>query len=43
MTELGRLLIVEFSIFAQGFSPLRKFTFGAVYKHPAVVLQPFFF
>ena len=27
-----------FSIFA----PLRKWTFGAGYNHPAVVLQPFF-
>ena len=41
--RLGRLLIVGFSFFAQGFSPLGKFTFGAVYKHPTVVLQPFFF
>ena len=43
MTQLGRLLIVGFSFFAQGFSPLRKWTFGAGYNHPAVVLQPFFF
>ena len=43
MTQFGRLLIVGFSFFAQGFSPLRKWTFGAVYNHPAVVLQPFFF
>ena len=25
------------------FAPLRKWTFGAGYNHPAVVLQPFFF
>ena len=31
-----------FSCFAQGFSPLRKWTFGAGYNHPAVVLQSFF-
>ena len=31
-----------FSFFAQGFSPLRKWTFGVGYNHPAVVLQPFF-
>ena len=42
MIQLGRLLIVGFSFFAQGFSPLRKWTFGAGYNHPAVVLQPFF-
>ena len=43
MIQLGRLLIVGFSFFAQGFSPLRKWTVGAGYNHPAVVLQPFFF
>ena len=42
MTQFGRLLIVGFSFFAQGFSPLRKWTFGAGYNHPTVVLQPFF-
>ena len=31
-----------FSFFAQGISPLREWTFGAGYNHPAVVLQPFF-
>ena len=38
MTQFRRLPIVGFSIFA----PLRKWTFGAGYNHPAVVLQPFF-
>ena len=42
MTQLGRLLIVGFSLFALGFSPLRKWTFGVGYNHPAVVLQLFF-
>ena len=40
MTHFGRLLIVGFSFFAHRFSPLRKWTFGAGYNHPAVV---FFF
>ena len=26
----------------KGFSPLRKWTFGAGYNHPAVVLKPLF-
>ena len=43
MTQFRRLLIAGFSFFAQGFSPLRKWTFGAGYNHQAVVLQPFFF
>ena len=38
MTQFGRLPIVGFRIFA----PLRKWTFGAGYSHPAVVVQPFF-
>ena len=38
MTQFGRLPIVGFSFFA----PLRKWTFGAGYNHPAVVLPPFF-
>ena len=38
MTQFGRLPIVGFSFFA----PFRKWTFGAGYNHPAVVLQPFF-
>ena len=37
-----RSLIVGFSFSAQGFSPMRKWTFGAGYNHPAVVLQPLF-
>ena len=40
MTHFGRLLIVGFSFFAHSFSPLRNWTFGAGYNHPAVV---FFF
>ena len=28
-------------LFCSGFSSLRKWTFGAGYNHPAVVLQPF--
>ena len=45
MTQFRRLLIAGFSFFAQGFSPLRKWTFGAGYiiMHQADVLQPFFF
>ena len=43
MTQFGRLLIVGFSFFAHSFSPLRNWTFGAGYNHPAVVRQPFFF
>ena len=36
MTQFRRLPVVGFRIFA----PLRKWTFGAGYNHPAVVLQP---
>ena len=43
MTQFRRLLIAGFSFFAQGFSSLRKWTFGAGYNHQAVVLQPFIF
>ena len=32
MTQPRRSLIVGFSIFAQGFSPMRKWTFGAGYN-----------
>ena len=38
MTQFRRLPIVGFRIFV----PLRKWTFGAGYNHPAVVVQPFF-
>ena len=30
------------AFFFKGFSPMRKWTFGAGYNHPAVVLKPLF-
>ena len=42
MTQLGRLLIVGFSFFAQGVSPLRKWTFGQVIITPPLFFSHFF-
>ena len=43
MTQFRRLLIAGFSFFAQGFSPLRKWTFGAGYNHQACCSSAIFF
>ena len=40
--EIADILWGSAVLLIQGFSPLRKQTFGAGYNHPAVVLQPFF-